>query len=496
MRKRIRLILIACLTVSTLVGCGKKEAPEQIEIGSVAGLIAKEGENVEPIVEEKENEIPENIDVESLVVNSLRDVTKVKYKTTVNITTKEARVSKFENNTIENEDSGLSDTSISANSTEQETSEKISANDIETTETSDTIVENEKDIVVDDTTEIKDTKVTETKVETEVATNIVETEDNETNVSDEELEINPLENEENLEVNPLDIEESESWLAKEDTNYCISVNYTTEMDTANAKQYGEYRIFLPDRDDTKEIAKYQNYNVEPSIEYVVKSVIETDEEENSKLVDKWYTQDTQFTGFRLFKDIVKNSEIVSYTENAKQYVITTNVAKDYIKALDMTNEIVDLLYAKESKIPVTYYIDKETELLSRIVFTVDENLNIFGDRVIDSCNYSIAFEKYNSINSVLIPDTITLNAEDISLYVEPTEEELNSLVEENKLVDDLIADKEEIEDEEKSTDKEETDTAIEDTKNKKDTEDTEYTTDNKVDTTKDTDSKEKKVKNK
>ena len=488
MRKRISLILIACLTVSTLVGCGKKEAQEQIEIGSVAGLIAKEGENVEPVVvEEKENEIPENIDVESLVVNSLRDVTKVKYKTTVNITTKETRVSKFENNTTENEDSWLSDTSISANSTEQETSEEISGNDIETTETSDTIVENEKDIVVDETTESKDTKVSETKVETEIATNIVETEDNETN---EELEINLLENEENLEVNPLENEESESWLAKEDTNYCISVNYTTEMDTANAKQYGKYRVFLPNRDDTKEIAKYQNYNVEPSIEYVVKSVIETDEEENSKLVDKWYKQDTQFTGFRLFKDIVKNSEIVSYTENAKQYVITTNVAKDYIKALDMTNEIVDLLYAKESKIPVTYYIDKETELLSRIVFTVDENLNIFGDRVIDSCNYSIAFEKYNSINSVLIPDTITLNAEDISLYVEPTEEELNSLVEENKLVDDLIVDKEEIEDEEKSTDE---DTDIEDTKGKKDTE---TTTDSKVDSTKTTDSKEKKVKDK
>ena len=484
MRKRISLILIACLTVSTLVGCGKKETPEQIEIGSVAGLIAKEGENVEPVVEEKENEIPENIDVESLVVNSLKDVTKVKYKTTVNITTKEARVSKFENNTTENEDSWLSDTSISENSTEQETSEEISGNDIESTETSDTIVENE---------EIKDTKVSETKEETEIATNIVETEDNkdnETNDSDEELEINLLEDEEDLEVNPLDNEESESWLTKEDINYCISVNYTTEMDTANAKQYGKYRVFLPDRDDTKEIAKYQNYNVEPSIEYVVKSVIETDEEENSKLVDKWYTQDTQFTGFRLFKDILKNSEIVSYTENAKQYVITTNVAKDYIKALDMTNEIVDLLYGKESKIPVTYYIDKETELLSRIVLTVDENLNIFGDRVIDSCNYSIAFEKYNSINSVLIPDTITLNAEDISLYVEPTEEELNSLVEENKLVDDLIVDKEEIEDEEKSTDE---DTDIEDTKGKKDTE---TTTESKVDSTKTTDSKEKKVKDK
>lgn len=455
MRKRISLILITCLTVSTLVGCGKQEATEQIEIGSVAGLIAKEGENVEPVIEEeKENEIPENIDVESLVVNCLRDVTKVKYKTTVNITTKEARVSKFEDNTTENEGSWLSDTSISENSTEQETSEEISDTDIETTETSDTIVETE---------ESEDTKVSEPKEESkeETETNIVETEDNETNDSDNVDE--ELENEENLEVNTLDNEESESWLAKEDTNYCINVNYTTEIDTANAKQYGKHRVFLPDRDDTKEIAKYQNYNVEPSIEYVVKSVIETDEEENRKLVDKWYTQDTQFTGFRLFKDILKNSELVSYTENAKQYVITTNVAKDYIKALDMTNEIVDLLYAKESKIPVTYYIDKETELLSRIVFTVDENLNIFGDRVIDSCNYSIAFEKYNSINSVLIPDTITLNAEDISLYVEPTEEELNSLVEENKLVDNLIVDKEEIEDEEKSTDE---DSDIEDTDNK------------------------------
>lgn len=451
MRKRISLILITCLTVSTLVGCGKQEATEQIEIGSVAGLIAKEGENVEPVIEEeKENEIPENIDVESLVVNCLRDVTKVKYKTTVNITTKEARVSKFEDNTTENDGSWLSGTDIETT----ETSEEISDTDIETTETSDTIVETE---------EGEDTKVSETKEENkeETETNIVETEDNETNDSDNADE--ELENEENLEVNPLDNEESESWLTKEDINYCISVNYTTEMDTANAKQYGKYRVFLPDRDDTKEIAKYQNYNVEPSIEYVVKSVIETDEEGNSKLVDKWYTQDTQFTGFRLFKDILKNSELVSYTENAKQYVITTNVAKDYIKALDMTNEIVDLLYAKESKIPVTYYIDKETELLSRIVFTVDENLNIFGDRVIDSCNYSIAFEKYNSINSVLIPDTITLNAEDISLYVEPTEEELNSLVEENKLVDDLIVDKEEIEDEEKSTDE---DSDIEDTDNK------------------------------
>lgn len=374
MRKKIVLILINSLIMTSIIGCGK-ETQEEIKIDSISNLIASETSTVEEItVEEDQTNIANEKDLRSLILNSLSDTKALRYETTVNITTKEGSVSKFEKDKTKD---------INWLTEEIETTEELIIDEVVLNEENQTVIEE-----IETENNIEDTTMEETTIE---------------DVTKEDTD----------------------WLVTtnvENDNYVISVNYVSEVDTATAKHYGKLRVFTEDKDINDEVAKYHNYLSETSVEYLVKPTLVV--EDTEKLEDRWYTQETEYTGLRLLREILKNSVVVSSTENAEQYIITTDVVKNYLKIFDITGELVEDLYKGYTTVPVTYYIDKNTELLNRIVLTVPEDIDLFGNREVDACNYTIVFDEFNSINKVMIPDTVTGTALSIESYVEPTLEEI------------------------------------------------------------------------
>ena len=415
------------LSSTVFIGCGKGKIPEAATINNeTTDIYATQGEVEEKKDEELEEEIP--VDTRALLKDAMRGITAVRMTTTVNV--------------------DALPTSILSN--DEEIGSSLPTNegvivldDIDTADVSEPEkVDDETDTIPDETMEeVTNTETTSDKeIENEEPTDITDKEvkydknhsaldmsskgkqsnsDRAKTTSDNKvMEETPATDVENSGETEGETAQVPTFVPTDESTYYINLKVSTDMDTTKAKNYGRLRMNLGAVID-KEEASYVDYSVEPATGYIIKHSIETgaDTEGNSteEVASKWYKTNSDFYGIATIKEVLENADIVSYNESIDSHIIGIIVDKNLAEKLDITNDIMSVLFEGKNTVFMTCYLSKADGILTRIVITIEDFEGTQLSQVeVQTNNYVITFEKYNSINKVMIPDTILDGALEIT----------------------------------------------------------------------------------
>ena len=424
-------LLSLVLGMSMLSGCGKEKVPETATLTAEADdIFAKEGESTEKKVEETNEEIP--VDARALLKDAMKGITAVRMTTTVNVdalptSTKDNSGSSL----LPTGDETVSEDVVEETSTEDGDTEETIDEQAEPTD-GETVEEPATEEVEDKKADKKeDTKKEDTKKEytfekqpkydknhsaLDISSTDTKIDKKDTKATEETPEVS--ENETEGENTESEEPEKPVYVPTDESTYYINMKVSTDMDTTKAKNYGRLRMNLGAVID-KEEASYVDYSVEPAVGYTIKHSIETgaDEEGNSaeEISSKWYKSESSFYGIATIKEILDNSDVVSYNESVDSHIIGLTVDKTLAEKLDVTHDIMDVLFKGKDTVAMTCYLSKADGILTRIVITMTDFTGTALSKVeVQTNNYIIAFEKYNSINKVLIPDTILEGALEIT----------------------------------------------------------------------------------
>ncbi len=446
MKRRIVSISLCLISsLALLAGCGKEPVVEEsANLQSLEDIYAAEGATTETKAEDDEVVVEDTVDTKALLGDALKGITMVRMHTIVNVdaapTSKVATPDPITEETEQESTDvpeGLEEITLdeakeqglTENPTSESSAEEVTDEELETTE------KTEEKTQQDKTTEKKDTKKSDAHASSldAMTTPTEKSSTNKTKDTDAKNEEKAT-TESSEEVEEKATTESSAEVADGETtdeqeavvpefvetdakNYFVNMSITTDIDTTTAKTYGTLKMDLGAAID-KEVASYDDFSLEPSTNYIIKHTIEegADEEGNPSEVvsSKWYKSEGSFYGLATIREILENSDVVSYNESVESHIISLDVPIDLALKLDVTNEMMKILYEGKTKVPMTVYLTKADGILTKIVLTMNDFKGTLSQVDVQTKNYTINFEKHNSINRVMIPDTILEGALEIT----------------------------------------------------------------------------------
>ena len=453
MKRRIVSISLCLISsLALLAGCGKEPVVEEsANLQSLEDIYAAEGATTETKAEDDKVVVEDTVDTKALLEDALKGITMVRMHTTVNVdAAPTSKVATPDTNTEETEQEstdvpeGLEEITLdeakeqglTENPTSESSAEEVTDEELETTEkiTEKTDEKTKEKTQQDKTTEKKNTKKSDAhsssldamttpteKSSTSKKDTDAKNEEKAITESSEEVEEKAT-TESSAEVTDGETTDEQEVVVPEFVetdakNYFVNMSITTDIDTTTAKTYGTLKMDLGAAID-KEVASYDDFSLEPSTNYIIKHTIEegADEEGNPSEVvsSKWYKSEGSFYGLATIREILENSDVVSYNESVESHIISLDVPIDLALKLDVTNEMMNILYEGKTKVPMTVYLTKADGILTKIVLTMNDFKGTLSQVDVQTKNYTINFEKHNSINRVMIPDTILEGALEIT----------------------------------------------------------------------------------
>ena len=450
MKRRIVSISLCLISsLALLAGCGKEPVVEEsANLQSLEDIYAAEGATTETKAEDDEVVVENTVDTKALLGDALKGITMVRMHTTVNVdaaptskvTTPDPITEETEQESTDVPE-GLEEITLdeakeqglTENPTSESSAEEVTDKELETTEETETKTDEKTQQAK--TTDKKDTKKsdahsssldamttpTEKSSTSKTKDTDAKNEEKATTESSEEVEEKAT-TESSAEVADGETTDEQEVVVPEFVetdakNYFVNMSITTDIDTTTAKTYGTLKMDLGAAID-KEVASYDDFSLEPSTNYIIKHTIEegADEEGNPSEVvsSKWYKSEGSFYGLATIREILENSDVVSYNESVESHIISLDVPIDLALKLDVTNEMMKILYEGKTKVPMTVYLTKADGILTKIVLTMNDFKGTLSQVDVQTKNYTINFEKHNSINRVMIPDTILEGALEIT----------------------------------------------------------------------------------